>query len=110
MCIQIDPLRNVRFKNYLLTAALGLPCCSRAFSSFDVWQLLLVVFGLLILVASLVERGLQGQQAPGVVRQGFSCPSTMWDLPRPGIEPMSLASAGGFSSTIPPWEVLTCVR
>ena len=110
MCIQIDPLRNVCFKNYLLTAALGLPCCSRAFSSFDAWQLLLVVFGLLILVASLVERGLQGRQAPGVVMQGLSCPSTMWDLPGPGIEPMSLASAGGFSSTIPPWEVLTCVR
>ena len=26
----------------------------------------------------------------------------MWDLPRPGLEPMSLALAGGFLTTVPP--------
>ena len=26
----------------------------------------------------------------------------MWDLPRPGIEPVSSALAGGFSTTVPP--------
>ena len=26
----------------------------------------------------------------------------VWDLPRPGIEPVSLALAGGFSTTVPP--------
>ena len=26
----------------------------------------------------------------------------MWNLPRPGIEPMSPALAGGFLSTVPP--------
>ena len=26
----------------------------------------------------------------------------MWDLPRPGLEPMSPALAGGFSTTAPP--------
>jgi len=28
----------------------------------------------------------------------------MWDLPGPGIEPMSLALAGGFLTTGPPGE------
>jgi len=30
----------------------------------------------------------------------------MWNLPGPGIELMSLALAGGFLSTAPPWKVL----
>ena len=30
----------------------------------------------------------------------------MWDLPRPGIEPVSLALAGGFSTTAPPGKPL----
>ena len=44
----------------LLLAALGLPCCARAFSSCGEWGLLfLAVHGLLIVVASLVaEHGL----------------------------------------------------
>ena len=29
----------------------------------------------------------------------------MWDLPRPGIEPMSPALAGGFQSTVPPGKL-----
>ena len=33
----------------------------------------------------------------------------MWNLPRPGIEPMSPALAGGFLSTVPPGEVLQAV-
>ena len=46
---------------YLFSAALGLCCCTRAFSSCDEWGLLFVaVRGLLIAVASLiVEHGLQ---------------------------------------------------
>ena len=45
---------------YLFLAALGLRCCTRAFSSCGEWGLLLVaVHGLLIAVASLVvEDGL----------------------------------------------------
>ena len=44
---------------YLFLAALGLRCCSQAFSSCGEWGLLFVaVHGLLIVVASLVEYGL----------------------------------------------------
>ena len=31
---------------------------------------------------------------------------SMWDLPRPGIEPMSPALAGGFLTTVPPRKSL----
>ena len=79
------------------------------------------VCGLLVAVASLVEHGLQGLWAPVLVAQGLcSCGSgalehrlsncgawaslfcSMWDLPRPGVEPMSLALASKFFSTEPP--------
>ena len=50
-----------------------------------------------------------GARASVVVARGLgSCgtrgqlPSGMWDLPRPGLEPMSPALAGGFLSTVPP--------
>ena len=33
----------------------------------------------------------------------------MWDLPGPGIEPMSLALAGGFLTTAPPGKPYICV-
>ena len=32
----------------------------------------------------------------------------MWDLPRPGLEPVSPALAGGFSTTVPPGKSLQC--
>ena len=58
------------------------------------------VCGLLTAVASLVlEQGLQGTQASVVVAHELSC---MWDLPRPGIEPVSSALAGGFFTNGPP--------
>ena len=58
------------------------------------------VCGLLTAVASLVlEQGLQGTQASVVVAHELSC---KWDLPRPGIEPVSSALAGGFFTTEPP--------
>ena len=37
-----------------------------------------------------------------VAAHGLSCSTAVWDLPRPGIEPMSLALQGGFSVTEPP--------
>ena len=48
---------------YLFLAALGLRCCTRAFSSCGEWgQLFVVVRGFLIVVASLVaEHGLQAR-------------------------------------------------
>ena len=54
---------------------------------------------LLTAVASLVlEQGLQGTQASVVMAHKLSC---MWDLPRPGIEPVSSALAGGLFTSGP---------
>ena len=33
----------------------------------------------------------------------------MWDLPRPGLEPVSPALAGGFSTTAPPGKPCRCI-
>ena len=115
---------NSFFLIYILfLALLGLHCCARAFSSCGERGLLFVaVHGLLIAVASLVvEHGLQGTRASVVVARGLSsCGSQalelrlsscdaqaqllrgMWDLPRPGLEPVSPALAGGFLTTVPP--------
>ena len=40
------------------------------------------------------------------VAHGLSCPHSMWDLPRPGIKPVSPALAGGFLTTGPPGKSL----
>ena len=79
------------FKIYLFTflAVLGLPYCPRAFSSCRDW-------------------GLFSEQCAGFSLQwllllwhGISCTSK-WDLPGPGIEPVSPTLAGEFLSTRPP--------
>ena len=49
---------------------------------------------LLVAVASLAERRLQGARAQWL--------RGMWNLPQPGIEPVSPALAGGFLPTVPP--------
>ena len=110
---------------YLFLAALGLHCCTRAFSCCSEWGLLLVaVRGLLIVVASLVvEHGLQVHGLQQLWHIGFSsCGSRalehrlgscgtraqllhgMWDLPGPGLEPVSPTLAGGFLTTVPPGQ------
>ena len=84
-------------------AVLGLRFCMRAFSSCGKWgPLFIAVRGPLIIAASLVvEHRLQ-------TRRLSSCGSRaqllrgMWDPARPGLEPVSPASAGGFSTTAPP--------
>ena len=84
-------------------AVLGLCFCARAFSSCGKrGPLFIMVCGPLTVVASLVvEHRLQ-------MHRLSSCDSRaqplrgMWDLPRPGHEPVSPASAGGFSTTVPP--------
>ena len=43
--------------------------------------------------------------ASPVAVHGLSC---LWDLPRPGIEPVSPALAGGFLSTVPPGKSNDC--
>ena len=84
-------------------AELGLHFCVRAFSSCGKWgPLFIAVHGPLTIAASLVaEHRLQ-------MRRLSSCGSRaqllrgMWDLPKPGLEPVSPALAGRFSTTVPP--------
>ena len=82
-------------------AVLGPRFCARAFSSCGKW-------GPLTIAASLVaEHRLQ-------TRRLSTCGSRaellrgMWDLPRPGLEPVSPALAGRFSTTAPPGKPLLC--
>ena len=92
--------------NYLFVcflAVLGLRFCARAFSSCgERGPLFIAVRGPLTVAASLVaEHKLQ-------TRRLSSCNSRaqllrgMWDLPRPGLQPVSPALAGRFSTTVPP--------
>ena len=82
---------------------LGLRFCARAFSSCGKWgPLFITVSGPLTVAASpIAEHRLQ-------TRRLSSCGSraqllrSMWDLPRPGLEPVSTALAGRFSTTAPP--------
>ena len=84
-------------------AVLGLRFCARAFSSCGkLGPLFIAVRGPLTITASLVaEHRLQ-------TRRLSDCGSRaqllrgMWDLPRPGLEPVSPALAGRFSTTAPP--------
>ena len=88
-------------------AVLGLRFCARAFSSCGKrGPLFITVHGPLTTTASLVvEHRLQ-------MRRLSSCGSRaqslrgMWDLPRPGLEPVSPALAGSFSTTAPPGKPL----
>ena len=91
-------------------AELGLRFCARAFSSCGKWgPLLIAVRGPLTIAASLVaEHRLQTCRLS-------SCGSRaqllrgMWDPPRPGLEPVSSASAGRLSTTAPPGKPLNHV-
>ena len=96
-------------------AVLGLHFCVRAFSSWGKrGPLFIAVRGPLTIVASLVaEHRLQ-------MCRLSNCGSWaqllrgMWDLPRPGLKPVSPALAGRFSTTAPPGRppllmVLICI-
>ena len=84
-------------------AVLGLRFCSRALSSCGKrGPLFIAVCGPLTIAASLVaEHRLH-------MRKLSNCGSRaqllrgMWDLPRPGLEPVFPALAGRFSTTAPP--------
>ena len=88
---------------YLFLVVLGLRFCARAFPSCgERGPLFIAVRGPPTIAASPVaEHRLQ-------TRRLSSCGSRaqllrgMWDLPRPGPEPVSPALAGGFSTTAPP--------
>ena len=90
-------------------AVLGLRFCARASSSCGERRpLFIAVRGPLTVAASLVaEHRLQ-------MCRLSSCGSRaqplrgMWDLSRPGLEPVSPALAGGFSTTAPPGKPRFC--
>ena len=82
---------------------LGLRFCARAFSSCSKrGPLFIAVRGPYTIAASLVaEHRLQTRRLGNCSsRAQLLC--GMWDLPRPGLEPVSPALAGRFSTTVPP--------
>ena len=84
-------------------AVLGLRFCARAFSSCgERGSLFITVCGPLTIAASLVaEHRLQTRRLSSCGSQAQSLRG-IWDLPRPGLEPVSPALAGGFTTTAPP--------
>ena len=84
-------------------AVLGLRLCARAFSSCGKWgPLFIAVRGPLTIAASLVaEHRLQTRRLSNYGSRAQLLRG-MWDLPRPGLEPVSPALAGRFSTTAPP--------
>ena len=88
---------------YLFMAVLGLRFCARAFSSCGKrGPLFIAVHGPLTVAASLVAE--HRLQTRGLSNCGSRAQllRSMWDLPRPGLEPVSPALAGRFSTTAPP--------
>ena len=84
-------------------AVLDLRFCARAFSSCGKWgPLFIAVRGPLTIAASLVaEHRPQTRRLSNCGSRAQSLRG-MWDPPRPGLEPVSPALAGRFSTTAPP--------
>ena len=86
---------------------LGPRFCARAFSSCGEWgPLFIAVRGPLTIAASLVAE--QRLQTPRLSSCGSRAQLLrgMWDPPRPGLEPVSPASAGRLPTTAPPGKPL----
>ena len=88
-------------------AVLGLRFCARAFSSCGKrGPLFIAVRGPLTVAASpVVEHRLQTRRLSNRGSRAQLLPG-MWDLPRPGLEPVSPALAGRLSATVPPGKPL----
>ena len=88
---------------------LGLRFCARALSSCsERGPLFIAVRGPLTVAASLVaEHRLQTRRLSSCGSRAQSLRG-MWKLPRPGLEPVSPALAGRFSTTAPPGKPLKC--
>ena len=88
---------------YLFLAVLGLRFCARAFSSCGKrGPLFIAVHGPLIIAASLVAQHRLQKRRLSSCGSWAQLLRGMWDLPRPGLEPVSPALAGRFSTTAPP--------
>ena len=88
-------------------AVLGLRFCARAFSSCGKrGPLFIVVRGPLTIAAPLFAgHRLQTRRLSNCGSRAQPLCGT-WDLPRPGLEPVSPASAGRLSTTAPPGKPL----
>ena len=107
--------KSINLSIYLFMAVLGLRCCAQPSSSCSEQGLLFVaVCGLLIawllLLRSTGSRcvGFSSCGSQALERRLSSCGAqasllrSMWDLPGPGLEPVSPALAGRFLTTVPP--------
>ena len=84
-------------------AVLGLHFCARAFSSCGKWGPLFITVRrpLTIAASPVAEHRLQTRKLSNCgSRAQLLC--GMWDLPRPGLEPVCPALAGRLSTTAPP--------
>ena len=90
-------------------SVLGLRFCARAFSSWGKWgPLFITVRGPLTIVVSLVEEHRLQMCRLSNCGSRAQLLRGMWDLPRPGLEPVSPALAGRFSTTAPPGKPWIC--
>ena len=94
---------NLLFIYYLFFAVLGLRFCARAFSSCGKRGPLFIAMRrpLTIAASLVVEHRLQTCRLSSCGPRAQPLRG-MWDLPRPGLEPVSPALAGRFSTTVPP--------
>ena len=88
-------------------AVLGLRFCVRAFSSCGKWGPLLVTVRepLTITASPVAEHRLQTRRLSNRGSRAQSLHG-MWDLPRPGLKPVSPALAGRLPTTAPPGKPL----
>ena len=91
-------------------AVLGLRFCARAFFSCGKrGPLFIAVCRPLTIAACLVaQHRLQTRRLSNCGSRAQLLRST-WDLPRPGLEPVSPALAGRFSTTVPPGKPLSFI-
>ena len=89
-------------------AVLGLRFCERAFSSCGKRGPIFIVVRVTVAASLVVEHRLQMCRLSNCGSRAQLLRG-MWDLPRPGLEPVSPALAGRFSTTAPPGTPLYTV-
>ena len=104
--LSINNLKRIFFWGgviYLFTTVLGLRFCARAFCSCGKWgPLFIAVRGPLTIAASLFAEHRYQTRRLSIYGSRAQLLRGMWDLPRPGLEPVSPALAGRLSTTAPP--------
>ena len=107
MCFISSSSTTLNLFIYLFMAVLGLRFCASAFSSCGKrGPLFIAVHGPLTIAACLVaEHRLQTRRLSNCGSWAQLLRGT-WDLPRTGLEPVSSALAGRFSTTAPPGKAL----